>query len=251
MMSDNNDTNKSLKEGPEPVPPEATENWLSEPSRAVDAPEGGKNMPKVQSTSGLPILAMGTAAFFFGATLFLVMAWQMSSKVSEVDDMLTALTKRAVTMNSAISSFQELNVTIQDIGDIQTQFLDQQDLMLFAVNELKTQIPAQTALKVSNENALIGSKINKLEGTLDKQSITVAKVTKSMVDISSRIEKFEKSLVDVKRLTDDVDALITLERENYMEVLQRQTILQEAQGGKQVVKVPRDPNLIFYSIKTP
>ena len=165
----------------------------------------------------------------------MVMAWQMSSKVSEVDDMLTALTKRAVTMNSAISSFQELNVTIQDMGDIQTQFLDQQDLMLFAVNELKTQIPAQTALKVSNENALIGSKINKLEGTLDKQSITVAKVTKSMVDISSRIEKFEKSLVDVKRLTDDVDALITLERANYMEVLQRQTILQEAQGGKQVV----------------
>ena len=64
-MSDKNDTNKSPKEGPEPVPPEATENSLSETSRAVDAPEGGKNMPKVQSTSGLPILAMGTAAFFF------------------------------------------------------------------------------------------------------------------------------------------------------------------------------------------
>jgi hypothetical protein len=181
----------------------------------------------------------------------LIMALHISNKVSQVDDMLNALTKRAVIMNSAISSFGELNVTIQEMGEIQQQFLDQQDLMLIAVNEIKTQIPAETAFKVAAENAVVGSKISQIEDAVDKQSRTVANVTKSMAGLSSRIEKFEKSLVDVKRLTDDVDALVILERENYMEVLQRQTILQEAQAGKQVVKVPRDPNLIFYSIKTP
>ena len=257
-MSDKNDTNESLEEGQEALPPgdaeptEVTE--VTEVAEVAEATEatGGENMiHKAQNASGKLMSFSAPAAYFLGAALFLVMALSISNKVSQVDDMLNALTKRAVSMNSAIASFEELNITIQDMGAIQDEFLDQQNLMLIVVNEIKTQIPAETAFKVAAENAVVGSKINQLEDTLDKQSITVAKVTNSMVGLSSRIEKFENSLVDVKRLTDDVDALITLERENYMEVLQRQTILQEAQSGKQVVKVPRDPNLIFYSIKTP
>ena len=106
-------------------------------------------------------------------------------------------------------------------------------------------------LFVKNKVGEIKSQINQLENTLNKQNLTIANVTKSMVGLSSRIEKFEERLVDVKRLTEDVDALVTLEREDYLEVLKRQAILQEAQGGKQIVKVPRDPDLIFYSIKTP
>ena len=74
-----------------------------------------------------------------------------------MDDMLNALTKRAVSMNSAIASFEELNITIQDMGAIQDEFLDQQNLMLIAVNEIKTQIPAETAFKVAAENAVVGS----------------------------------------------------------------------------------------------
>ena len=220
-MSDKNDTNESLEEGQEALPPGDAE--ATEATKVTEVTSGENMIHKAQNASGKLMSFSALAAYFLGAALFLVMALSISSKVSQVDDMLNALTKRAVSMNSAIASFEELNITIQDM----------------------------TAFKVAAENAVVGSKINQLEDTLDKQSITVAKVTNSMVGLSSRIEKFETSLVDVKRLTDDVDALITLERENYMEVLQRQTILQEAQSGKQVVKVPRDPNLIFYSIKTP
>ena len=193
----------------------------------------------------------GIAVFLFGATVSLVMAWHMSNKIAQVDDMLNALTKRAVTMNSAISSFSQLNVTLQEMGEMQSQFLGQQDLMLIAVNEIKTQIPSETAKRVTSENTQVYSKINKLEDALVKQSQNFANITKTIVGLSSRIDNFESSLGDVKRLTDDVDALIILERENYMEVLKRQTMLQEAQAGKQIVNVPRDPNLIFYSIKTP
>ena len=206
---------------------------------------------KAPSVASSRMLFSSTAAFCLGAILFLAMALQVSNKVGQVDDMLIALTKRAVNMNTAISSFEELNGTIQEMGDIQEQFLDQQNLLLIAVKEIKTQIPAEAAQKVATQNAAVGLKINQLENTLNKQNLTIANVTKSMVGLSSRIEKFEERLVDVKRLTEDVDALVTLEREDYLEVLKRQAILQEAQGGKQIVKVPRDPDLIFYSIKTP
>ncbi len=248
-MSDKSETNESLEEGLESVTPMVTE--ATEATEATELTGSEKPMGKGKDSSGKVMLLSGTGAFFLGATLFLIMALNISSKISQVDDMLNALTKRAVSMNSAIASFDELNETIQEMGEMQDQFLDQQNLMLTSMNEIKTQIPAEIASSVATENGVVASKINQLENTLGQQSRTVADVTKSMVGLSSRIENFEKSLVDVKRLTADVDALVTLERQNYMDVLQRQTILQEAQAGKKVVKVPRDPNLIFYSIKTP
>ena len=257
-MSDKNDTNESLEEVQVPVPSpdvepaEPAESAESaEPAESAEAKAPDKRILKAPKDSSNLMVFSGIAVFFFGATVSLVMAWHMSNKISQVDDMLSALTKRAVTMNSAISSFVELNVTLQEMGEIQGQFSDQQDLMLISVDEIKTQIPAEAAQKVAEENTEVYSKINKLEDTLGKQSQNFANVTKAMAGLSSRIDNFENRLGDVKRLTDDVDALITLERENYMEVLQRQTMLQEAQAGKQIVKVPRDPNLIFYSIKTP
>jgi len=181
----------------------------------------------------------------------LLMAVQMSSKIGQVDDMLNALTKRAVNMNTAISSFDELNDTIQEMGVIQAQFSDQQNLLSMTVTELKTQIPAVAAQRVATENAVVSAKINELGAVLNKQSHNITKVRESISGLSSRVKKFEEQLTDVKRLTADVDALITLERENYLAVLKRQSLLQEAQSGKQVVKVPRNPDLIFYSVKTP
>jgi len=44
--------------------------------------------------------------------------------------------------------------------------------------------------------------------------------------------------------------LVTLEKAKYLSVLERQAALQEKQTGPMAVKVPRDPNLIFYSIQS-
>ena len=251
-MNDKKSTkNESLDQDQEHVAEVEVEVEVEAEAEAEAEVEAALIADKGPGLASSRILVSSTAAFCLGAVLFLAMALQVSNKVGQVDDMLIALTKRAVNMNTAISSFEELNVTIQEMGDIQEQFLDQQNLLLIAVKEIKTQIPAEAAQKVAKQNAAVGLKINQLENTLNKQNLTIANVTKSMVGLSSRIEKFEERLVDVKRLTEDVDALVTLEREDYLEVLKRQAILQEAQGGKQIVKVPRDPDLIFYSIKTP
>ena len=160
-MSDKNDTNESLEEGQEALPPgDAEPTEVTEVTEVTEATEatGGENMiHKAQNASGKLMSFSAPAAYFLGAALFLVMALSISNKVSQVDDMLNALTKRAVSMNSAIASFEELNITIQDMGAIQDEFLDQQNLMLIAVNEIKTQIPAETAFKVAAENAVVGS----------------------------------------------------------------------------------------------
>ena len=41
-----------------------------------------------------------------------------------------------------------------------------------------------------------------------------------------------------------------LEKENYLQVLERQADLQEKQSDRNPIKVPRDPNMVFYSISS-
>jgi DNA repair exonuclease SbcCD ATPase subunit len=191
------------------------------------------------------------ATLFIGAGAFILMAAQLTSKVGQVDDMLEALTKRAVNMNAALSAFDELNETIQEMGIIQAQFSDQQGLLSTTVTALKTEIPEMAARKVAIENTVVANKISVLESSLKSHGEHISKASASIESLSSRINKFEGSLKNVANLNADVKALVTLERENYLAVLKRQSMLQEAKSGEQVIKVPRDPNLIFYSLKTP
>jgi hypothetical protein len=57
-------------------------------------------------------------------------------------------------------------------------------------------------------------------------------------------------LANLSALNADVSTLVTLEKAKYLSVLERQAALQEKQTGPMAVKVPRDPNLIFYSIQS-
>jgi phage shock protein A len=137
------------------------------------------------------------------------------------------------------------------MGIVQAQFSDQQSLLSTSVTSLRTDIPETAARKVAIENAVVSNKIGVLQTSLKSHGDDVAKVSTAVAALASQLNQFENKLKDVERLNADVKALVTLERENYLAVLQRQSLIQEAQSGEKVVKVPRDPNLIFYSLKTP
>jgi hypothetical protein len=66
--------------------------------------------------------------------------------------------------------------------------------------------------------------------------------------LNTQLDAVEQQLSNAKELNVDVAALVTLEREKYLTVLKRQADLQERQSGLAPIKVPRDPNMIFYSI---
>jgi hypothetical protein len=217
----------------------------------ASAVEKIEQMLKSRNSASKQMYIGAMLTLFIGAGAFILMAAQLTSKVAQVDDMLEALTKRAVNMNAALSAFDELNETIQEMGIVQAQFSDQQSLLSTSVTSLRTDIPETAARKVAIENAVVSNKIGVLQTSLKSHGDDVAKVSKAVAALASQLNQFENKLKDVERLNADVKALVTLERENYLAVLQRQSLIQEAQSGEKVVKVPRDPNLIFYSLKTP
>ncbi|MDG0968224.1 MAG: hypothetical protein P8Q37_10905 [Porticoccaceae bacterium] len=251
-MADEDD--KTKKEAEVEEAPESTEQ-TADPK--IETAPDSENLQKIEqmlasrNAASKQMYVGAMATLFIGAGAFILMAAQLTSKVGQVDDMLEALTKRAVNMNAALSAFDELNETIQEMGIVQAQFSDQQSLLSTAVTALKTEIPEMAARKVAIENTVVANKISVLESSLKGHGEHINKASASIASLSSRINQFEGSLKNVANLNADVKALVTLERENYLAVLKRQSVLQKAQSGEQVIKVPRDPNLIFYSLKTP
>ena len=88
----------------------------------------------------------------------------------------------------------------------------------------------------------MAAQVKDLSGGLRKQA-------KQIVSLGTKLESFKGRIEEVQALSASVQALITLERENYRGVLERQLALQEKDAGITVPVAPKDPNLVYYSIR--
>ena len=172
------------------------------------------------------------------------LAWQTSSHVYDLDNNIQA----------TLESIQALNETISKLSSNQGEFKDQQSLLGEAVakaessvTEMQEKLPAAAAERVSLETDKVVLQIKDLEKSLKSQGNSIVSVTSVVDKLGSQLRGFEDRLKNVQKLSADVEALVTLEKEKYLNVLTRQADLQEKQSGPDPIKVPRDPNMVFYS----
>jgi DNA repair exonuclease SbcCD ATPase subunit len=196
-----------------------------------------------------------THRMLIGCVIFIVflisgygfLAWQTSSRVSGLDDNIQA----------TLDSIQVLNETIAKLSSNQGEFKDQQSLLgeavvkaELSVTEMQEKLPAAAAEKVSLETDKVVLQIRDLKKSLKNQEQSIASVSSVVSNLGSQLQVFEDRLQSVQKLSDDVQALVVLEKEKYLSVLERQADLQEKQSGSDPIKVPRDPNMVFYSIQS-
>ena len=157
-------------------------------------------------------------------------------------------------IQATLESIQALNETISKLSSNQGEFKDQQSLLGEAVakaessvTEMQEKLPAAAAERVSLETDKVVLQIKDLEKSLKSQGNSIVSVTSVVDKLGSQLRGFEDRLKNVQKLSADVEALVTLEKEKYLNVLTRQADLQEKQSGPDPIKVPRDPNMVFYS----
>jgi len=109
-------------------------------------------------------------------------------------------------------------------------------------------MPEAAAKRIAIETDKVATEVVALKEEVNHVHQYITKVSNVTDLLNEQISKVELELANAKKLNSDVEALVTLEREKYLDVLERQTDLQQRQKGTAVV--PRDPNLIFYSIET-
>jgi hypothetical protein len=176
-----------------------------------------------------------------------VMAWQTSARVSVLNQNVQA----------TLDSVNALNEIIAKLADNQSEFKNQQSLLLKTVEksetnvaEMQNKIPDAAAKQVSLETDKVVVQIQDLERALKVQGKDIGLVSNVVANLGSQLTVFEDRLENVQKLSSDVEALIILEKAKYLSVLGRQADLQEKQSGPAPLKVPRDPNLVFYSIQS-
>ena len=175
------------------------------------------------------------------------MTLQMGSKIQGLND----------NMQATVEKVDELNKIIETLTETQGEFTNQQEMLGQAVasagtsvEALKTDMPDAAAKKVSKETDKVVSQVRSLSQIVSKQGKDITRASKIIEGLSGQLNSFESQLTESEKLNSDVEALVTLERAKYFEVLERQADLQEKQRGPAPIEVPRDPNLIFYSIQS-
>ena len=175
------------------------------------------------------------------------MTLQMGSKIQGLND----------NMQATVEKVDELNEIIETLTETQGEFTNQQEMLGQAVasagtsvEALKIDMPDAAAKKVSKETDKVVSQVRSLSQIVSKQGKDITRASKIIEGLSGQLNSFESQLAESEKLNSDVEALVTLERAKYLEVLERQADLQEKQRGPAPIEVPRDPNLIFYSIQS-
>ncbi|UVW35143.1 hypothetical protein NYF23_00715 [SAR92 clade bacterium H455] len=201
------------------------------------------------------ILIGTVVALFISVSLYSFIAVQLANRVTQVDSMLVAVSKRIVQMNSALTTFEQLRGSIEELSATQAQFSNRQMLLIEAVSRaevstrsMAAEVPGLAAQQVGEKTDQIVTQVSGLSSDLEGQAGIVSALAESVSALGKQMKSLEGQVGSVKQLNADVEALITLERENYLEVLQRQVDLEEARQKEATPEEPK-PSVVTYSIR--
>jgi hypothetical protein len=203
-----------------------------------------------KSNLGLKRVLIGTGAtLVVSVGIFVLMLGEVSNRLAGVDVMLDALTTRAVKLNSVLESFDEFNKTLGILVEAQELLSKEQEDLSKVITDLDQNGPKATQQAVELGASELAADFGALKGQLQSQVKGFKMLSKDVSQLGAQVKNFGAKVSDVVALSANVEALITLEKEQYLSVLERQAKIQASQSGQQLPRVPRDTNMIFFSDK--
>ena len=155
------------------------------------------------------------------ALIFLVMGVRMISRINQLDTTMLAVGKRVVDLNAGLESLEDVNKAIQELNNkqaeltkAQTQIEGRIDASLKQSESLVKQVPGETAKQVANASDNLLKQVQGLNGKLQTQATAVQ-------TLSNEVKAMKGAVGNVDGLKRDVEALVTLQRERYLEALQK------------------------------
>ena len=174
------------------------------------------------------ILAAVSSVLAVAVMVFIFMIIQLSSRVSEVDSLVMAVTKRVVKMNQSLELFEELQFDIRILAEKQAnatlKYEGLEEVVMGASNtlvELKSDLPAATATSVSTEVSEVNKEIDQLQQALTTQRSTVSDLSGSIKRLTNTVGAMQGIMTGLYSLENQVEALVTLTRERYLDALEK------------------------------
>jgi hypothetical protein len=183
------------------------------------------------------VLSVGGAMLFISVAVFGFMAAQLAQRTGELESMVMAVGKRVVEMNVAFGEFTEVTESINQLRLTQETFRDSVYQLTERVNGMtetlqavKSEVPVTTAESVGRQSEVFTARVSDVEGQIQAQQKITADLAKSMQGLAGQMSSLRKQISSVSELNKDVEALVTLQRERYYELLQAQASATRAQS---------------------
>lgn len=142
---------------------------------------------------------------------------QVASRMSKLDATVLAVGKRFVEMNAGLESLTLLNDSLAEMQAKQDAFAQLQAKLTTNLEEaskasqgLVTQVPQATAKEVQARTAALMQQVQSIDSRVQAQGAAVKKMT----DEVKAMQGQQENLGALKR---DVEALVVLQRERYLE----------------------------------
>jgi prefoldin subunit 5 len=170
--------------------------------------------------AGLLVLSIGFFAF---------MAARLISKTNQLDATFMAVGKRVVELDAGLTGLQAiqenmdaLSERVSSLTKAQTELGQRVDNSVQQSSALVAQVPEQTAKQVADTSSDLVKQVKALDGRLQSQAAATQSQANAMRSLGAEVKALQGSLGEVTAVKRDVEALVTLQRERFLEALQKQ-----------------------------
>lgn len=184
------------------------------------------------------LLAVTAGFMLFCLVFFLIMGVRMVSRVHQLDSALETTAQKVAEMQVGLEALDKLSASLGDLSQRQSDLTKTQaaiesriDLALKQTEAMTLKVPTETAKQVASKSDSMIRQVQSVGSGLQTQS-------KAVQDLSKEVQSLKVGLGQVDGLKRDVEALVTLQKERYLEALQKNQATAKNSPDR-VVQYPR------------
>ena len=156
------------------------------------------------------------------AIMFIVVTGiRINSRINQLDATLLAVAQRAVALNEGLGSIESINESVGKVA-LQVEILarttgelgNRIDQTVKQSETVASQIPAKTAEQVAAGNQNLARQFEAMNARLQAQATAVQ-------GLARELQALKGTVGNVDKLNRDVQSLVTLQRERYLEAVQK------------------------------
>jgi hypothetical protein len=167
------------------------------------------------------LLAITGGVMVISLIFFLIMGVRLVSRINQLDAMLMAVGKRVVELNSGMESLEGVNQSVKELASQQMALTKSQgdiegriDASLKQSESLVQKVPSETAKQVAASSDSVMRQVQGINTKLQTQANAVQ-------SLGNEVKSLKSAVGNVDGLKRDVEALVTLQKERYLETVQK------------------------------
>ncbi|MEY5027747.1 MAG: hypothetical protein RLZ63_62 [Pseudomonadota bacterium] len=189
------------------------------------------NMILIGATTGVMLITL---------IVFAVLSARMSSRITQLDDMLLAVGKRAVELNAGMVALDSVNAYMKDLTAKQGSMVDVQAQVEAKINDalkksesLMQNMPNKAAQQITSASTALTREVQSINGKLQQQA-------KAVQTLGEEVKELKSGMSNVSALKRDVQALVVIQKDRVFEQLQKQASAKPAvQQREPALQYPR------------